>query len=236
MTEKPAVLVTRKLPEAVEARLARDFDARLNPDDRSYGSDELIARAEGAMAIIPCHTDAFTADVIARLPDSVKAICNFSVGYNHVDVEAARKHGLIVTNTPDVLSDATAEIAMLCLLGASRRAAEGMRLGRRPGRDSPHAPQARPASPSRLLPDTLEPGARRAREPSTAGRRRTPLDRSSHEQQESDPPLCRRRGDGFGAHSERDERRATDHRGSRAAHARSRPGASPRGAGIGGPG
>ncbi len=130
MTEKPAVLVTRKLPEAVEARLARDFDAQLNPDDRSYGSDELIARAEGAMAIIPCHTDAFTGDVIARLPDSVKAICNFSVGYNHVDVEAARKHRLIVTNTTDVLSDATAEIAMLCLLGASRRAAEGMRLVR----------------------------------------------------------------------------------------------------------
>ena len=128
MSDKPFVLVTRKLPDAVEARLARDYDARLNPDDRSFGADELIERASGAVAIIPCHTDALTADVIARLPGCIKAICNFSVGYNHVDIEAARKRGLIVTNTPDVLSDATAEIAMLCLLGAARRANENMRL------------------------------------------------------------------------------------------------------------
>ena len=128
MTEKPVVLVTRKLPDAVETRLARDYDPRFNPDDVSYGSDELIARSQGAMAIIPCHTDALTADVIARLPESVKAICNFAVGYNHVDVEAAKLRDLIVTNTPDVLSDATAEIAMLCLLGAARRAGENMRL------------------------------------------------------------------------------------------------------------
>ena len=130
MTAKPAVLVTRKLPDAVEARLARDYDPRFNPDDRSYGGDELIERAEGAVAIIPCHTDALTADVIAGLPDCVKAVCNFSVGYNHVDIEAAKARGLIVTNTPDVLSDATAEIAMLCLLGAARRVGENMRLVR----------------------------------------------------------------------------------------------------------
>jgi lactate dehydrogenase-like 2-hydroxyacid dehydrogenase len=130
MTEKPAVLVTRMLPDAVEARISRDYDARLNPDDRFYGPDELIARAEGAAAIIPCHTEAFTAEVIAGLPASVKAICNFSVGYNHVDCEAAKARGIIVTNTPDVLSDATAEIAMLCRLGAARRAGEGGRLVR----------------------------------------------------------------------------------------------------------
>ena len=131
MSKKPPILVTRKLPDAVEARLERDYSARLNPDDRTYRPDELIERAAGAVAIIPCHTDALTADVIARLPDCVKAICNFSVGYNHVDVEAARARGLIVTNTPDVLSDATAEIAMLCMLGAARRAGENMRLVRR---------------------------------------------------------------------------------------------------------
>ena len=133
MSDKPVVLVTRKLPDAVETRLARHYDPRFNPDDVSYGSDELIARSQGAMAIIPCHTDALTADVIARLPESVKAICNFAVGYNHVDVEAAKLRDLIVTNTPDVLSDATAEIAMLCLLGAARRAGENIRL--LPGRD-----------------------------------------------------------------------------------------------------
>ena len=87
MNEKLVVLVTRKLPDAVEARLARDYNPRFNPDDRSYGSDELIERAEGAVAIIPCHTDALTAEVIARLPKCVKALCNFSVGYNHVDVD-----------------------------------------------------------------------------------------------------------------------------------------------------
>ena len=71
MTEKPVVLVTRKLPDAVETRLARDYDPRFNPDDVSYGSDELIARSQGAMAIIPCHTDALTADVSSRLPGRV---------------------------------------------------------------------------------------------------------------------------------------------------------------------
>ena len=130
MADKPAVLVTRKLPAAVEARLARDYDARLNPDDRFYPPDELIERSQGAIAIIPCHTEAFTAEVIAGLPDSLRAICNFSVGYNHVDCEAARARGIIVTNTPDVLSDATAEIALLCMLGAARRAGEGLRLVR----------------------------------------------------------------------------------------------------------
>ncbi len=130
MTDKPAVLVTRKLPDAVEARVSRDYDARLNLDDRFYGPEEMIARAEGAVAIIPCHTETFTAEVIAGLPASVKAICNFSVGYNHVDCDAAKERGVIVTNTPDVLSDATAEIAMLCILGAARRAGEGGRLVR----------------------------------------------------------------------------------------------------------
>lgn len=128
MSNKPIVLVTRRLPDAVEVRLSRDYNPRFNPDDMSYGGDELIFRAEGAAAVIACHTDALTADVIDRLPDSVKAICNFSVGYNHVDVEAAKRRSLIVTNTPDVLSDATAEIAILCMLGASRRVVENIRL------------------------------------------------------------------------------------------------------------
>ncbi|MCW8836772.1 MAG: D-glycerate dehydrogenase [Rhodospirillales bacterium] len=130
MTTKPTVLVTRKLPDAVEARLRRDYDARLNPDDSLYTGDSMIAAAEGAEAIIPCHTEKFTADVIARLPKSVKAVCNFSVGYDHVDIAAAKAHGLIVTNTPNVLNDATAETAMLLLIGAARRASEGERLVR----------------------------------------------------------------------------------------------------------
>jgi lactate dehydrogenase-like 2-hydroxyacid dehydrogenase len=130
MSDKAVVLVGRKLPEAVEARLARDYQPRLNPDDRLYTSDELITAAEGAAAIVPCHTEHLTAEVIAKLPESVRAICNYSVGVDHVDLAAAKARGIVVTNTPDVLSDATAEIAILLMLGAARRASEGEHLVR----------------------------------------------------------------------------------------------------------
>jgi lactate dehydrogenase-like 2-hydroxyacid dehydrogenase len=127
---KPAVLVTRKLPAAVEDRLRRDYQARLNPDDRLYSQDELIENARGTQAILPCHTEHFSAEVFEGLPDEVKIIANFSVGVDHVDVEAARRKGVVVTNTPDVLSDATAELTMMLMIGAARRASEGERLVR----------------------------------------------------------------------------------------------------------
>ena len=125
MNKKPIVLVTRELPKAVETRLTRDYDARLNHNDKIYSSDEIIELAADATAIIPCHTEKLSAEVIKRLPDSVKAICSFSVGYDHIDLDVAKAKGIIVTNTPDVLNDATAEIAMLLMLGAARRAYEG---------------------------------------------------------------------------------------------------------------
>lgn len=128
--KKPVILVTRKLPDAVEARLTRDYEARLNPTDALYSSTELVERAAGADAIMPCHTEHLSAEVFAALPESVRIVANFSVGYDHVDTIAATSHGVVVTNTPDVLSDATAEIAMLCMLGAARRASEGERLVR----------------------------------------------------------------------------------------------------------
>ena len=128
MSDKPVILVTRKLPDAVEARLQRDYRPMLNPDDRLYSADEIIEMSAEADAILPCHTEKFDADVIARLPKNVRAIANFSVGHDHVDLEAAKAKGIIVTNTPDVLSDATAEIAILCMLGAARRAYEGERM------------------------------------------------------------------------------------------------------------
>ncbi len=130
MTSKTVVLVTRKLPQEVEDRLRRDYDPRLNDEDRLYTTDELIERAEGAEAILTCHTEHLSADVIARLPDSVRAIASFSVGVDHVDLAAAKARGIIVTNTPDVLTDATAELTMLLMLGAARRAAEGEQLVR----------------------------------------------------------------------------------------------------------
>lgn len=127
---KPTVLVTRRLPERVEQRLARDFDARLNAEDALLGSDGMIEAAAGAAAILPCPTEPFSADVIARLPASVKIVACYSVGVDHVDLAAAKARGLVITNTPGVLSDATAEIAILVMLGAARRASEGEALVR----------------------------------------------------------------------------------------------------------
>ena len=133
MSDRPTVLVTRKLPDAVEDRLRRDYDPRFNPEDRRYSDDELVERAQEADAIVPCHTENLSAAVIARLPERLRAIVNFSVGVDHVDLAAAKARGIAVTNTPEVLSDATAEIAMLLMLGAARRASEGERLLRSGG-------------------------------------------------------------------------------------------------------
>ena len=130
MAVKPVILVTRKLPDSVEQKLAQHFTTILNPDDRLYGTAEMLQMAENADAILPCHTEKFSAETIAQLPARVKAIANFSVGVDHVDLEAAAQKQVIVTNTPDVLSDATAEIAILLMLGAARRASEGERLVR----------------------------------------------------------------------------------------------------------
>jgi lactate dehydrogenase-like 2-hydroxyacid dehydrogenase len=122
---KPRVLATRHFPPDVEARLSANFDARLNPEDRLYDGPALVKAAEGFDGILCAAGDPLTADTIARLPASVRMIATFSVGYEHVDVAAAAKRGIKVSNTPDVLTDATADIAMLCLLGAARRAHEG---------------------------------------------------------------------------------------------------------------
>ena len=128
MAEKPIVVVGRKLPPKVEARLARDYRPKLNPDDRLYPTEELLDLCADADAILPCHTEHLNAEAIARLPASLRIVANFSVGVDHCDLAAAKARGIVVTNTPDVLSDATAEIAILCMLGAARRASEGERL------------------------------------------------------------------------------------------------------------
>ncbi|HVP88575.1 MAG TPA: D-glycerate dehydrogenase [Casimicrobiaceae bacterium] len=125
MKKKPRVVATRKLPPAVEARLTRDYDAILNLDDRVIGADELVSLARGADALIVAPTERIDASLIARLPPSLRIIACYSVGFDNVDAAAAVKRGIAVTNTPDVLTEATADIAMLCLLGAARRAHEG---------------------------------------------------------------------------------------------------------------
>ena len=123
--KKPRVLVTRKLPAPVEARLVRDFDAVLNKEDKLYGPEELISAAVGCDGLLPCPTEKLTADVVARLPDSIRIVATFSVGFEHIDIAACKARGIVVGNTPDVLTDATADIALLLMLGAARRAYEG---------------------------------------------------------------------------------------------------------------
>jgi lactate dehydrogenase-like 2-hydroxyacid dehydrogenase len=124
--DKPVLLVTRRLPQAVEARAARDYDARLTASDTPI--PDLLARAAGADAILTCPGDHINAELIGALPDSVRVIATFSVGYDHIDVAAATGRGIVVCNTPDVLSLATAETALLLILAASRRAGEGERM------------------------------------------------------------------------------------------------------------
>jgi lactate dehydrogenase-like 2-hydroxyacid dehydrogenase len=122
------LLLTRRLPEAIEALAAHDFEARLTSSDVAI--PDLVARADGADAVLCCPGDVLDAKAIAALPRSVKVIGTFSVGYDHIDVAAARARGIKLCNTPDVLSVATAECAMLLLLAAARRAGEGERLVR----------------------------------------------------------------------------------------------------------
>ncbi|HEY0836464.1 MAG TPA: D-glycerate dehydrogenase [Azospirillum sp.] len=130
---RPALLVTRRLPDAVEARAARDYDVRLNPDDTPQTARTLAERAAGADGVLCCAADRMTAEVIAGLPGTVRVLATFSVGTDHIDLAAARARGIAVTNTPGVLTDATADIALLLMLGAARRASEGEALVRTGG-------------------------------------------------------------------------------------------------------
>lgn len=123
---KPVLLVTRRLPPAVEARAAAEFEARLTPSDLPM--PDVLAQAQGADAILACPGDNLDAVLIGALPSSVKVIATFSVGFDHIDIAAAAKRGIAVCNTPDVLSVATAETALLLILAAARRAGEGERL------------------------------------------------------------------------------------------------------------
>jgi len=127
---KPVVIVTRTLPQGVERRLASLFDVRLNPDDTLPSADELVKMAPEADALLVCPTDKVDTELIARLPESIRVIATFSVGCDHIDIAAAGKRGIAVTNTPEVLTDATADIAMLLMLGAARGAVWGENMVR----------------------------------------------------------------------------------------------------------
>jgi lactate dehydrogenase-like 2-hydroxyacid dehydrogenase len=128
MMAKPVLLVTRRLPPLIEERAARDYQARLNPEDTPRTAADVIRLSQGADAILCCPAEKLDAATIGALPASVRVLGTFSVGYDHIDLSAARMRSLPVVNTPDVLSVATAETAMLLILAASRRAGEGERM------------------------------------------------------------------------------------------------------------
>lgn len=130
---RPKVLVTRKWPDAVERRLASAYDLTLNPTDQPLTPEALSAAMGEFDAICPTVVDSITADLVARDGLRVKILANYGVGVNHIDVEACRARGIAVTNTPDVLTEATAELALTLMLTIARRAGEGERQVRSGG-------------------------------------------------------------------------------------------------------
>ena len=119
-TTRPVLLLTRRYPDAVMVRAGRDYRILTNEDDHPYGAEEMARRADGADALLVCAVDPVPAALIRALPDSVRMIATFSVGTDHIDLAAAKERGIVVANTPGVLTDATADIAFLLLLGAAR--------------------------------------------------------------------------------------------------------------------
>jgi len=130
MPKTAKLLVTRRFPPDVLARAERDYTCTFNENDTAWQGDDLIARAAGHDAMLCSSSNKFTAGVVAGLPDEIGMLATFSVGFEHIDVDACKARGIAVSNTPDVLSDATADIAMMLLLTASRRAGEAERMMR----------------------------------------------------------------------------------------------------------
>ena len=124
------ILITRRLLRSCEDKAKELFDANFNLNDELYSQKKLIEMSAGCDGILSALTDKLDAETINQLPNSIKIISNFAVGFGNIDLEAAKKRAIAVTNTPDVLTDATAEIGMLLILGACRRAAEGIESAR----------------------------------------------------------------------------------------------------------
>ena len=123
--KKPLVVITRKLPDPVETRMRELFDARLNVEDRPMTQPELVAAVKEADVLVPTITDHIDAALIAQAGDNLKLIANFGNGVDKIDVAAAAKKGITVTNTPNVLTEDTADMTMALMLAAPRRLAEG---------------------------------------------------------------------------------------------------------------
>ena len=127
------ILITRKLIKDSEDKAIEIFDSKLNSNDELYSQAKVIEMSQDCDAILTSLTDKMDKETINKLPETIKVISNFAVGFGNIDLEAAKKRDIVVTNTPDVLSDATAEIGILLILGACRRAAEGIDSAREGG-------------------------------------------------------------------------------------------------------
>ena len=136
MSTKPTIWISRQLPAAVIERAQQSFNVIEFEDDVPRSAETIIAMSAKADGFLACNSERFTAEVTQQLDPRLKIIANYSVGYDHCDVPALTSKGIIVTNTPEVLSEATAETAMLLLLGAARRAVEGDKLVRTQSWDS----------------------------------------------------------------------------------------------------
>lgn len=128
---KPKIILTRRWPAEAEARAQRQFDVRLNQDDHKMSVEELQNAMQNYDAVCPTVSDFLIgSDVLGGQDRKCRIVCNFGVGYNNIDTDAAKQAGIVVTNTPGVLTDCTADIAMTLLLMVARRAGEGERLVR----------------------------------------------------------------------------------------------------------
>ncbi len=128
--KKPHVIVTRKLPDAIETRMMELFDTRLNADDKPMTQAQLIEAIKTADVLVPTVTDRIDARVLSQAGPKLRLIASFGTGVDHIDLDTARQRGVVVTNTPGVLTEDTADMTMALILAVARRVGEGERLVR----------------------------------------------------------------------------------------------------------
>lgn len=128
LKRKPLVVVTRRLPDAVETRMRELFDTRLNHDDAPLSQEALAAAIREADVLVPTVTDEIGSGLLAQAGPNLRLIANFGNGVDHIDVGAALERGITVTNTPGVLTEDTADMTMALILAVARRIAEGARI------------------------------------------------------------------------------------------------------------
>ena len=125
LKKKPKIILTRKLPDSIEIRMKELFDTQINISDRIFSNNDLVDALKTADIIVPTVTDKLTSEIINKASKRLKLIASFGTGVDHIDLEAAKEKGITVTNTPGVLSEDTADIAMALILAVPRRIIEG---------------------------------------------------------------------------------------------------------------